>query len=157
LQVVMVGGDSVSYGSPPPAPHKTHRERMFAECGVPDPTRVHFLGQLPYASFLDLLQVSSVHLYLTYPFVLSWSLLEALASGCAVLASDTAPVTEFVKHEDNGLLFPFFDQDAMVAGVQQLLSQDTTAMRQRAKDSVSQTLDFNTCILPRLRSALQIC
>ena len=98
-----------------------------------------------------------MHLYLTYPFVLSWSLLEALASGCAVLASDTAPVTEFVKHEDNGLLFPFFDQDAMVAGVQQLLSQDTTAMRQRAKDSVSQTLDFNTCILPRLRSALQIC
>lgn len=156
LQVVMVGGDGVSYGSAPKGAHKTWRETLLAEVPLTDPARVHFVGQLPYAGFLNLLQVSTAHLYLTYPFVLSWSLLEALASGCAVLASDTEPVREFIRHEDNGLLFPFFDQDALVAGVQRLLTEDTRAMRQRAAHGVAGSLDFRAHILPRLRQVLQL-
>lgn len=154
LQVVMVGKSGVSYGSLPKGPHKSWREKMLAEVPLTDPRRVHFMGHLPYDAFLDLLQISTVHLYLTYPFVLSWSLLEALASGCAVLASDTAPVTEFIRHEDNGLLFPFFDQDALVAGVQRTLKEDMRAMRQRAAAGVAATLDFKEHILPRLQKLL---
>lgn len=154
LRIVVVGGDKVSYGAMPKPPFKSWREVMQAEVPLTDPARVHFVGSQPYAAFLDLLQVSSVHLYLTYPFVLSWSLLEALASGCAVLGSDTAPVAEFIRHEDNGLLFPFFDQDAMVDGVHRLLTEDTQPMRQRAAQGVANTLDFRQHILPRLQQVL---
>ncbi|MDZ5650660.1 glycosyltransferase [Nitrospirillum sp. BR 11828] len=73
-----------------------------------DLARIHFLGKVPYDTFLSVLRVSAVHVYLTYPFVLSWSLMEALASACLVVASDTAPVREVIKHGQNGLLVDFF-------------------------------------------------
>jgi glycosyltransferase involved in cell wall biosynthesis len=93
-RVVIVGGDEVSYGrSPPEAPN--WREHMLREVSL-DPARVHFTGRLPYAQYLALLQVSSLHIYLTAPFVLSWSCLEAMSAGCLVLASDTAPVAEAI-------------------------------------------------------------
>lgn len=68
---------------------------------------MHFLGKLPYAQYRRVLQVSAVHVYLTYPFVLSWSLLEALGSGCAVVASDTAPVREVIWDGENGMLVDY--------------------------------------------------
>jgi len=83
--------------------------------GKLDLSRIHFLGALPYPDFLRLLQVSRAHAYLTYPFVLSWSMLEAMASGCTLLASATPPVTEVVRHGENGLLFDFFDHQALAA------------------------------------------
>ena len=83
--VVIVGGDGVSYGAPP-APQTTYKEFMLQELGSRlDRERVHFVGAIEYASYLTLLQVSSVHVYLTYPFVLSWSFIEALAAGCLVV------------------------------------------------------------------------
>ena len=82
----------------PKPPFKSWREVMQAEVPLTDPARVHFVGSQPYAAFLDLLQVSSVHLYLTYPFVLSWSCVEALSAGCLVIGSDTPPVAEFIDH-----------------------------------------------------------
>lgn len=69
--------------------------------------RVHFLGRLSYPLFLTMLQISRVHVYLTYPFVLSWSLIEAMSSGCAILASDTAPVREAIIDGQTGRLLPF--------------------------------------------------
>lgn len=63
-----------------------------------DPARVHFLGKVPYAQHLALLQRSDAHVYLSYPFVASWSLREALACGCAVIGNDTETVTEFLHH-----------------------------------------------------------
>ncbi len=96
--VLIVGGDQVSYGSKP-ADGRTWRKAMSDEIGKHvDKSRVHFLGRLPYADYLRLLQVSTVHAYLPYPFVLSWSLLEAMSAGCMVVGSRTAPVEEVIRH-----------------------------------------------------------
>ncbi|MEO3713734.1 glycosyltransferase, partial [Roseateles flavus] len=95
--VVIVGGDDVSYGARP-KDAKNWREKMLAEVGSQfDPTRTHFMGKLPYADYKRVLQVSSAHVYLTYPFVLSWSCLEAMATGCRMVASDVGPVREVME------------------------------------------------------------
>lgn len=108
---VIVGGDEVSYGSRPKCgKFRTWREKMLAEVGSKlDPARTHFVGKLPYADYKRLLQVSGAHVYLTYPFVLSWSMLEAMASGCLVIGSDTAPVREVLRGGENGRLVGFSD------------------------------------------------
>ena len=105
--IVVVGGDRVSYGKPP-EDAENWREKLLAENDI-DSARVHFLGQIPYADYRTVLQVSAVHLYLTYPFVLSWSMLEAMASGCVVIGSRTAPVCEVIEDGVNGVLVDFFD------------------------------------------------
>jgi len=84
---------------------------------------------VPYGAYLNILRLSSVHVYLTYPFVASWSLAEALATGCAVVASDTAPVLEFVEDGANGLLVDFFDQDGLVEKTCALLEDRALATR----------------------------
>ena len=121
LQVAIVGGDGVSYGRPPK--HFAHwRDAMLAELGGKlDLDRVHFLGCVPYDDYLSLLQVSAVHVYLTYPFVASWSLREALACGCAMVCGDTAPVREFVTDDENGVLVPFRDPGALACAIGGLL------------------------------------
>ncbi|MGH8601549.1 MAG: glycosyltransferase family 4 protein [Gammaproteobacteria bacterium] len=120
-QVVIVGGDGVSYGSPPQdAPN--WRSKLLRENPV-DLNRVHFLGKVPYETYKKVLQVSAAHVYLTYPFVLSWSLLEAMASGCLIIGSDTAPVREAIRDGENGLLVDFFNGELLA---EQLL----TALRQ---------------------------
>jgi len=118
-QIVIVGGDGKSYGAlPKDAPNwrakmlrelrETHGEEL--DTWLP---RIHFLGKVPYETYKKVLQVSALHVYLTYPFVLSWSLLEAMATGCRILASDTAPVREVVRDGDNGELVDFFDPAAL--------------------------------------------
>jgi glycosyltransferase involved in cell wall biosynthesis len=120
---VLVGEDGVSYGSPPRG-HKTWRQAMLAEVGDRLPMdRVHFVGRVPYDSYLRLLQVSTCHVYLTYPFVLSWSCIEALAAGCRVVASDTGPVREAVADGVNGRLFGFFDRQGLVRTASEVLSE----------------------------------
>ncbi|MEW6707197.1 MAG: glycosyltransferase family 4 protein [Pseudomonadota bacterium] len=106
-QALIVGGDEVSYGSrPKDAAH--WREKMLREVKL-DPSRTHFTGKLPYEQYKRVLQVSAAHVYLTYPFVLSWSMLEAMACGALVVGSDTAPVREVVEDGRNGRLVGFFD------------------------------------------------
>src|SRR5688500_7889875 len=100
-RIVIVGGDEVSY-SPRLPPGQTYRERMLRQIeGRADLSRVQFLGKIPYRQYIELLQKSSVHVYLTYPFVLSWSLLEAMSAGCLVVASRTAPVQEVMRDREN--------------------------------------------------------
>ena len=112
IRVVMVGADGISYGAPPPK--GTWRETMLAELGDSiDTGRVLFPGRIDYNSYVAMLQRSDAHVYFSYPFVASWSLRESLAAGCFVVGSDTSTVREFVEHEKNGLLVPFFDQKVL--------------------------------------------
>ncbi|MBI4985634.1 MAG: glycosyltransferase [Rhodocyclales bacterium] len=125
--VLAIGGDGVSYGTPP-ADGGSWREVLLREVGAAlDPARLHFLGRVPYAQYLKVLQLSRVHVYLTYPFVLSWSLVEAMSAGCAIVASDTVPVREFLAHECTARLFPFFDGVALVEQVCALLDAPAAA------------------------------
>ena len=121
-QVVVIGGNEVSYGAaaPPGADGQaqTWREIFLNEVKDQlDLQRVHFVGKVPYKDFLRVLQVATVHVYLTYPFVLSWSLLEAMSAGCAIVASDTAPVREAIRHGETGQLVDFFDHAALAQQV----------------------------------------
>jgi glycosyltransferase involved in cell wall biosynthesis len=108
---VIVGGDGVSYGQRP-KDATNWREQMLKEVTL-NPARTHFVGTLPYAQYLRVLQVSAAHVYLSYPFVLSWSLLEAMACGAPIVASNTAPVHEVLRDADNARLVEFFDVQAL--------------------------------------------
>ena len=128
IKVVLVGADGVSYGAR--LVNSTWRAWLSAEIGPAlDPARVHFPGRLDYAAYVRLLQRSDAHVYLTYPFVASWSLREALACGCALVASDTGPVHEFVRDGVTGLLTPFQDPAALAERVLHLLDDPAEAAR----------------------------
>jgi glycosyltransferase involved in cell wall biosynthesis len=138
VHAVIVGGDGVSYGGVP-RDARTWRERLLREVNL-DPARTHFLGRVPYDTYVRVLQISAVHVYLTYPFVLSWSMLEAMACGALVIGSDTAPVREVLRDGENGLLTPFFDVDAIARSVCGALEQPArhAAMRRRARLTAQQ-------------------
>jgi glycosyltransferase involved in cell wall biosynthesis len=131
-RVVIVGGADAGYGAAAPD-GLGWKERFSAEI-KPQLTeaqwsRVHFVGRVPRDALTRLLQVSAVHVYLTYPFVLSWSLIEAMSIGCAVVASDTAPLHEVIRNGENGLLVPFFDHQALAEQVAGLLAHAPERMR----------------------------
>lgn len=129
-QVIIVGGDGTSYGAHPPT-GKTWKAIFFDEIKDRiDRNRIHFMGKLKYEDYLRVLQVSSAHVYLTYPFVASWSLLEAMSAGCLVIGSDTAPVREFVG-DDTGIVVPFFDTDMLAYRVIEALADQAKFRRQR--------------------------
>jgi glycosyltransferase involved in cell wall biosynthesis len=136
-QIVIVGGDAVSYGRMPVG-YENWRSKLTAELDI-DLSKVHFTGKLPYAVYRSVLQVSAVHVYLTYPFVLSWSLLEAMASGCVVIASDTTPVTEVITHGVNGLLVDFFASQSLAGEVCRVLKSpvDFNVIRESAKSTAN--------------------
>lgn len=117
--ILIVGGDSVSYGRRPSS-GKTWKEVLLSD-EIVKSGRVHFLGKIPYAQYQKVLQLSSIHVYLTYPFVLSWSLLEALAMGCLVLGSDTPPVREVIENKKNGILVDFFDYEGISSKIVEAL------------------------------------
>ena len=153
-QVVLLGGDEVSYGSRPPS-GKTWKQIYIDEVreqiSDEDWARVHFMGRVPYDVFLAMMQVSRLHIYLTYPFVLSWSLLEAMSTEAAILASDTAPVLEAIKHDETGWLTDFFDADALVEKANALLEDKETRARlgKAARAFVLKTYDLKTQCLPK--------
>lgn len=151
--ILIVGGDAVSYGAAPASGtswKQIYLEEVRAQIADADLARVHFLGNLPYDYFIPLLQLSSVHVYLTYPFVLSWSLLEAMSAGCAIVASDTAPVREAIQDGETGRLVNFFDAASLTAQICRLL--DTPEERQRlgtnARQFVIEHYDLRMVCLP---------
>jgi glycosyltransferase involved in cell wall biosynthesis len=150
--ILVVGGDEVSYGSRLPD-KQTYREHYLKEWDSSvDRSRVHFLGRLAYDQYLKVLQVSSLHLYLTYPFVLSWSMLEAMSAGCALLASDTAPVREVVRDGENGFLTEFFGAETLAKRASDLLENrdDLGAIREAARQTVVTHYDLQRVCLPQM-------
>ena len=153
-RILIVGGDEVSYGARPPKGQTWKQifiDEVRGRIPTPDWQRVHFLGKIPYDRFLSLLQVSRCHVYLTYPFVLSWSLIEAMSAGAAIVASDTAPVKEVIRHDQTGRLFPFFQGGQMVHEICEVL--DDPALREQlgvaARDFARENYDLKTVCLPQ--------
>lgn len=155
--VIIVGGNEVSYGRRPVK--GTYRQTYLDEVGDRiDLSRVHFVGKLPYATFLRVLQVSTAHVYLTYPFVLSWSMMEAMAAGCLVIGSKTPPVEEVITHEKNGLLVDFFSTQQLVEAVQRVCEEPARVqvMREQARRTVVERYDLKTVCLPEQRRLIEL-
>ena len=146
--IVIAGGDEVSYGRPP-GDGRNWRQVMVEEVRPPA-ARVHFTGSLPYDDYVSLLQISSAHIYLTMPFVLSWSFMEALAAGCIVIGSQTAPVMEILRDGNNGFLADFFSPPDIARKVVTAVrrSAELDDMRRRARQTIVGHHDLTTC-LPR--------
>jgi glycosyltransferase involved in cell wall biosynthesis len=150
-QVLIVGGDGVSYGAVPQR-DPSWKAALLRELGdVLDLKRVHFLGHLAYAEYMKVLQISSVHVYFTYPFVLSWSLLEAMSVGCVVIGSDTAPLREVIDGS-NGLLVPFFSPQALSEAIMSVLADPErhAPMRKEARRTVRKHYDAKRVCVPKL-------
>lgn len=157
-RVLIVGGDEVSYGASLPA-GETFRKKILAELdGSLDLTRVHFLGKLPYTGFIKVLQISRVHVYLTYPFVLSWSMLEAMAAGCLVVGSRTQPVEEVIHHGGNGLLVDFFSPEQVADRVIDALEDGKAfaSIRQNARQTIIDRYELRSICLPGLLRLLNM-
>jgi glycosyltransferase involved in cell wall biosynthesis len=151
--VLLVGGNDVSYGARPIS--GTWKDQFINEVRPTisdnDWARVHFLGNLGYAEFIAMMQLSTVHVYLTYPFVLSWSLLESMSLGCAIVASDTPPLKEAIFHNDTGRLVNFFDPAGLTDQVVDLC-EDAKArekLGQAARAFAIANYDLGTACLPR--------
>lgn len=146
VEVAIVGGDSVSYGRLPGKSFANWREALLAELRDRlDLSRAHFLGQVTYPLYLKLLQRSDAHVYLTYPFVASWSLREALAIGCPIVGSDTQPVREFIKNGETGLLTSCLDPDAITGSIHQILTDRelSNKLRRNARREAEAHLDLD--------------
>jgi glycosyltransferase involved in cell wall biosynthesis len=152
-QIVIIGHDGPGYGWTAPG-GLSWRERMLGEVDI-DPDRVHFLGIAPYAEYLSLLRISAAHVYLTAPFVLSWSLLEAMAAGCLVVGSRTAPVEEVIEHGHNGLLVDFFSPTELAETISTVLVDRRlfAPLRRQARETVLQDYSVAAC-LPRQLSII---
>lgn len=154
-RVILVGGDGVSYGAAPSGRDRTGKSwrQIFLDevKDQLDMSRVHFVGRINYPDFVQLLQLSRVHVYLTYPFVLSWSLMEAMSIGCAIVASDTPPVREVIDDGQHGLLVDFFDQTGLVDRCCELLDDHPMAARlgAAARERIVNRYDLKTRCLPQ--------
>jgi len=157
--VLIVGGNGVSYGDPPDPKYyggltswkdifiNEVREKIKDDYWK----RIFFLGNIPYEHFIAVIQLSTVHVYLTYPFVLSWSLLEAMSAGCSVVASNTPPVKEVIEHGVTGRLVDFFDIEGLAYEVCDLL-EDNEARKHlgvNARDFIKANYDLKTVCLPK--------
>jgi len=148
--VVVVGEDRVAYGKELPN-EKTYKQLMLETLSL-DLTRLHFTGLLPYGEYLKVLQASSVHIYLTYPFVLSWSMLEAMSTGCLVIASATPPVLEVITDGENGLLVDFFSPQQIAERVDEVFAdkEKMPEIRYQARKTILKNYDLNPLLYKHL-------
>ena len=147
-RILIVGGDETSYNAALPE-GQTFKERYLAEVRDRlDLSRIHFLGRVPYRALREIFRISSAHIYFTYPFVLSWSVLEAMACQSLVIGSRTPPVEEVITHGENGLLVDFFDQEALVRAVTRALHhpEEFAPLRQKARATIEKHYELETCL-----------
>ena len=152
-QIIIVGGsENVSYGQPPQG-HANWKDAMLHELsGKIDLSRIHFVGKVPHDTLHDIFRICSCHVYLTYPFVLSWSMLEAMSCEAVVIGSKTPPVEEVIEHQKNGLLVDFFDTNELAETIAQVLSDPDQykTLAQQARKTIQERYDLNTVCLPKL-------
>lgn len=152
-EILVVGGDEVSYGSKPDDESFANwREAMESQVSY-NRERVHFTGRLPYTDYLSVLQISSAHVYLTYPFVLSWSCLEAMACEALVIGSATPPVEEVIVDGENGLLTDFFNGEALADQIDRALSEPDkfAELRKAARQTIVDRYSVEQCLPKWLR------
>jgi glycosyltransferase involved in cell wall biosynthesis len=151
-QIIIVGSENVSYGQPPQG-HANWKDAMLHELsGKIDLSRIHFVGKVPHDTLHDIFRICSCHVYLTYPFVLSWSMLEAMSCEAVVIGSKTPPVGEVIEHQKNGLLVDFFDTNELAETIAQVLSDPDQyrILAQQARKTIQERYDLNTVCLPKL-------
>ena len=150
-QVVIIGGNEISYGRPP-ADGKGWKDVILDEVKDRlDLSRVHFMGKIPYGNLVDLFHVTRVHAYLTYPFVLSWSMVEAMAAGALVIGSRTAPVEEMIEDGVTGRLVDFFDVPGWSVALTDALARPAAhqPLRDAARARTRAQYDLRSNCLPR--------
>jgi glycosyltransferase involved in cell wall biosynthesis len=148
--VLMIGADDPEIYGRSPA-EGTWKQKLLEEVGDRlDPARVHWLGSLSYAQLIRAFALSWAHVYMTYPFVLSWSLLDAMACGCLIIGSDTAPVRDVVRHGENGLLVDFFDENGLARQMAEACRnpEQFRHLRKNARETVVNEYNRATVCLP---------
>ena len=154
VRVMIVGDDGVGYGGVEES-GRPLREVMIEEVGCQlDFERIHFFGRIPYPALLTLLQASSVHVYLTYPFILGWSLLEAMACGCCIVGSSGMPMEEVITHGSNGMLIPFDQPHELAAMVNSLLANSSMRRKLGEKARVDSLAWDQSVMTPRFDALL---
>jgi glycosyltransferase involved in cell wall biosynthesis len=151
LQVLIVGGDGVSYGQPPEGGGSWRQALLKELAGELALDRLHFVGKVPHPVLHQVFQVSRAHAYFTYPFVLSWSLLEAMACGAVVVASATPPLMEVIEAGHNGHLVDFFDREAWLQQLEEVLSkpEQQRSIAARGRQTVVERYDLRQVCLPQ--------
>lgn len=152
---VIGGEDAVCYGTK--HPQGTYKELILKKLNL-NMNKIHFVGKLPFDEYIKLLQVSSVHVYLTYPFILSWSILEAMACECCIVASDTKPVVEIIKDNYNGILTDFFDINKIVEKVEYVLKNPEKAAEigKNARQTVLEKYELKDCLAKQMEYIKEI-
>lgn len=160
-RVVLIGSDEAGGYGQPAGEGVTWKGRLLAGVGGRlDTARVHFVGRLEHIEMLASMRPSAAHVYLTYPFVLSWSMLEAMALGCLVIGSDTVPVREVIEDKRNGLLVNFFDQDALAERLIDACTRPRSAyahLRQAARQTILERYDRQRISVPAWLALVEAC
>jgi glycosyltransferase involved in cell wall biosynthesis len=158
VHVVIVGQDGLSYGPPPPSGGSWRQHLLQSLDGNIDLARLHFTGHLPHLELVKLFQVTAAHVYFTAPYVLSWSMLEAMACGAVVVGSATAPVEEVISHGENGWLVPFFDykklSQTLLAALGDPAGQDP--LRQSARRTILGSYTQESCTAKQISLLNQV-
>lgn len=144
--IIIAGEDAVFYGGNAPNA-MTWKNYMLSKLKL-DMSRVHFVGTLNFDEYLNLLQISSAHIYLTYPYVLSWSIMEAMACECPIIASKTQPVLEVIEDRENGLLVDFFNVEELVEKIKYAIDNPDKMkqIRENARKTIVEKYDRNILV-----------
>ena len=156
-KIFIIGGDQKGYGAEPEE-GTTHRENFFNEIkDKVDISNIYFLGLIDYEAIRACYQIASLHVYLTYPFVLSWSMLESMSCEGLIVGSDTGPVSEIITHKKNGLLVDFFNYEEISSSINSILDdpQKYLSIRKNARKTILKNYDLWTKCLPRQEALIR--